>query len=527
MTTDPHQPPAGTPGGTGAPAQEPPAPGQTPPPRPAPGLAFFNRIRALGLVRRDEHKLIAGVCTGISERYGVDVLLVRGIFVVLAVIGGFGAGLYGLAWLLLPHPDGRIHAEGALHGVFTAGFVGSVLLVLSDLGNGIGRTWSPFWGNGWGGGWGGPRPIVGWVVLGLLVWGVVTLTNRRRGPQPPSGWGPAGSGPAGTTPPGGPAYGTPPTSGPTTGATYGVYGSPADPSAPSGPSSPSGTSSPSGPSGAGFAATSPYASAPAFGTGYPPPYGAGYPGTPTSASGSGAATVTYPRTPAGVVPSPRFDLHAPSHALTRGVLGLALVGAAATVLWAHLVNPLAAPTGLVALGVALGVVALGVILAGLLGRRAGGLAPIAVLLALLSIGGAVGNGVHTHFGHATTWRPVSAGSAASGFTLGVGDATVDLTDPALVSGRSTADPVDIPVQVGLGRARIVVPAGTAVEVDASIGAGDIADRVNGGAASSGNTGGAGVKRVVHVNGDTPVILVRANVGLGSIEVVSQGQAVTS
>lgn len=447
MSTDPHQPPAGTPGAGSAPVPGPPSPGQAPP-RPAPGLAFFNRIRAQGIVRREERKLLAGVCTGISQRYGVDLLLVRGVFVVLAIVSGFGLGLYGLAWLLLPHPDGRIHAEGALHGAFTAGFFGSVALVLIDLGNGIGRTWAPFWADGWG----PPRPVIPWILILLVIWGVVAHRNRRHADA------------AERSPGGDPPYaGT--------------------------PSLPSGDSPGE------------------------PPYG-----SPPPSPRTGVAT-TAP-------PPPRLDLHAPSHALTLAVLGLALVGAAVTVLWDRLAGPLPAYSGLVAFGVALAIVALGVIVAGLLGRRAGGLAPIAVVLAVLSIGGAIGHKADSSL-DTTSWRPVSANAAETGFSLGAGDATLDLTDPGLVSGHSASSPLSFPVQIGVGRVRIVVPDTTAVEVDASLGAGNIIDTVNSHrTASSGRTEGPGLRRVVHVHGNDPVIIVRTNVGLGSIEIVPQEQAVT-
>jgi hypothetical protein len=235
--------------------------------------------------------------------------------------------------------------------------------------------------------------------------------------------------------------------------------------------------------------------------------------------------VTYPPV-ATPVPPRRLDLHAPSHPLTLAVLGLALVGAAATVMWDHLIDPLPTDTGLVAVAVALGIVALGVVVAGLLGRRAGGLAPTAVLLALISIVGAVGHGVDSPLAK-QTWSPASADSAESGYTIGVGEATLDLTTPGLTAGRTSANPIDIPVQIGVGRIRIVVPDTTAVQIDASVGAGNLTDDVNGNRTdSSDNDGGAGIKRVIHTHGDNPVIIVRTNVGLGSIEIEPQGQVVT-
>src|SRR5918912_4549511 len=122
---------------------------QPPPPAPAtppggPGVAaFFDRIRRYGAVRPDEGRWFACVAAGLARRWGVDPLLVRGGFVILTLFGGIGLFLYGLGWLFLPHPDGRIHAQEVLRGTVTAGFVGGLLCVLADLG-----------GSGWGrGGW--------------------------------------------------------------------------------------------------------------------------------------------------------------------------------------------------------------------------------------------------------------------------------------------------------------------------------------------------------------------------------------
>lgn len=513
MTTDPFQPEAGPPGGSGTPPQDPTG---RPPSSKAPGVAFFNRLRSFGIVRPDEGRVAAGVCVGLARRLGVDPLLVRGVVVILAVIGGFGFGLYGLAWLLLPHPDGRIHAEGALHGVVTAGFVGSVVLVVLDLAHSGRDRWP------WGGGPGLwlPGPLIPLAIIALVWWLVTTRGVRASGPhrQPPGGT---------PYPPYGPPYG-------------GVPGS--DPGTPGGPASgPAGSGSASGggtPEGTTPSPVPPYGTPPGTGQPYPgqpypgEPYGGQpYPGQqPAGPTGAPSGTpsyapVVYPPA-ATAYAQPRLDLHAPSHPLTLAVVGLAMVGAAGVVMWDHLVDSLPAHAGLVAPAVSLGIVSLGVIVAGLLGRRSGGLAPIAVLLALVSIGGAVGHGVDSPVG-TQLWRPDSAAAAEAGFTFGVGDATLDLTRPGLTAGRSSTDPVDIPVHLGMGRIRIVVPDRTAVQVDASVGAGTVIDDVNGSRADSpDNGGGAGLKRVVHTHGDNPMIIVRTNVGLGSIEIEPQGQVVT-
>src|SRR5512133_644205 len=169
----------------------PPPPTDEVPPPGGPGVAqFFDRIRRYGAVRPDEGRWFAGVATGLARRWGIDPLLVRGGFVILTIFGGIGLLLYGLGWLFLPHPDGRIHAQEVLRGVVTPGFIGGLLFVLADLGT-----------SGWGrDGWYGPHPFGG----GLLFVALVALGiwwfagGRHRGRR---GWR---SGPGGPTGPGGP-----------------------------------------------------------------------------------------------------------------------------------------------------------------------------------------------------------------------------------------------------------------------------------------------------------------------------------
>lgn len=90
---------------------------------------FFNSIRAMNLYRA-QPRVLGGVCSGISQRYGIDMTLVRILFIVAALLG-FGGFLYSLAWAFLPEvEDGRIHLEQALHGDFTGGLAGAIVLAL-------------------------------------------------------------------------------------------------------------------------------------------------------------------------------------------------------------------------------------------------------------------------------------------------------------------------------------------------------------------------------------------------------------
>src|SRR5690554_3031070 len=74
------------------------------------GAGFFAWLRQLG-ISRDTDRWFAGVAGGIARRSGIDPIIVRGIFVVLALLGGPGILLYLAGWLLLPDQGGRIHLE--------------------------------------------------------------------------------------------------------------------------------------------------------------------------------------------------------------------------------------------------------------------------------------------------------------------------------------------------------------------------------------------------------------------------------
>jgi phage shock protein C len=55
------------------------------------------------LVRPREGRMVAGICAGLAEYFGLDVTLVRLIVAVVAVItGGAGALAYLVAWVIIP-----------------------------------------------------------------------------------------------------------------------------------------------------------------------------------------------------------------------------------------------------------------------------------------------------------------------------------------------------------------------------------------------------------------------------------------
>ncbi|HRN67369.1 MAG TPA: PspC domain-containing protein [Promineifilum sp.] len=54
------------------------------------------------LVRVEEGKMLAGVCTGLARYLGVDVTVVRLLFALLTLFVGGGVLLYLILWLIMP-----------------------------------------------------------------------------------------------------------------------------------------------------------------------------------------------------------------------------------------------------------------------------------------------------------------------------------------------------------------------------------------------------------------------------------------
>jgi len=54
------------------------------------------------LIRPREGRMVAGVCAGLGDYFGLDANLVRLIFAALSIFGGAGVLVYLVAWLVVP-----------------------------------------------------------------------------------------------------------------------------------------------------------------------------------------------------------------------------------------------------------------------------------------------------------------------------------------------------------------------------------------------------------------------------------------
>ncbi|MBJ2120444.1 PspC domain-containing protein [Arthrobacter sp. MSA 4-2] len=422
-----------------------------PPPRPAPSNGFFDRMRSLQITRTSD-RWIGGVAGGIAYRTGLDVALVRGIVVVLAIFGGIGVLLYGLAWALLPEPDGRIHAESAGRGTWTSGMTGALLLVIA----GLWRPNLPFLGDE-GGGWGGWGVLWTLIWVGAAVYAVYWALTARSRNNPAAAGRPAGApGMMG-------AYGAPGTTQQFPATSY-QAGPP-----------PTGQQYPSTEAlGTGAVPPRPADPLPADfpGSGYPPT--TGYTPSDYLSGGSvppGSLPPGYALRP---VPPPRPRTPGPTGsgvALSLGVAVLA-VGIILALDYAALIDlgrtalPVALASGAAVLGIA-------VVTLGLLGRSSGfvGFAAGAAVFAAL-IGSAVA-AANFDDGASVVGRdtPLSASSvraAEEGYTVVAGRSTLDLR--SLDNLRSD---VVVPVRVLASNVDVLVPNDVPVEVRSEVALGSV------------------------------------------------------
>ncbi|KAA8829274.1 PspC domain-containing protein [Bifidobacterium tissieri] len=118
-------------------------------------IRFFRWVRA-SAVERSPYRWIGGVCSGIAYRIGVSELLIRAIFVAACCFFGVGAVVYALAWLILPDGrTGRILLQDFGHAKLSWPFVGASALfwtafitacsLPSSLMGGVVRGMSGFW----------------------------------------------------------------------------------------------------------------------------------------------------------------------------------------------------------------------------------------------------------------------------------------------------------------------------------------------------------------------------------------------
>ncbi|MHA7306895.1 PspC domain-containing protein [Arthrobacter sp. TMN-49] len=383
-----------------SPAPETPAP-DAPAPQPE-SAKFFRWLRNLG-VQRGPNRWVGGVCSGLANRWGIDPVIVRGLAVVLTLFFGVGLLAYGVAWALLPEPDGRIHVEEVARGRWSTGMTGaSVVTFLGLVGPGQGFLWGDH--DGWF-----PWPLF-WIaaVGGIVYWAI----NRGKSTdqQPVQGGVNAQFAPQ--------QYPT---------QQHGVQ-------QPYAPPLPAGTA----PSAQQYA-------------------GQQYAGQRAPFLPPQQFMQAPPKQPRPVKTKPRL-----SAAASLFALGLAIVvGAVVLILNATNVidlNGYHVATAAAAAGITAGVA---IVAAGLMGRAAGGVGAFAIVS--LVVGGLFSLPVHD--GQFTvlqkvTWAPQSVRAAEPGRTLVLSNATVDLTQ----FDDGTTLTSDVLVQLELAASNVILEVPTSIPV---------------------------------------------------------------
>ena len=56
-------------------------------------------------LKRSNNKVLAGVCGGLAEYFGIDATIVRVIYALLVICGGVGVLLYVLLMLIMPKAE--------------------------------------------------------------------------------------------------------------------------------------------------------------------------------------------------------------------------------------------------------------------------------------------------------------------------------------------------------------------------------------------------------------------------------------
>jgi phage shock protein PspC (stress-responsive transcriptional regulator) len=76
----------------------------------------FSGFNGKQLHRSREGRIVAGVCAGLADYFGVDANLVRLVFAALTFLAGMGVLLYLVAWLIIPEQgESSSIAEGFIN----------------------------------------------------------------------------------------------------------------------------------------------------------------------------------------------------------------------------------------------------------------------------------------------------------------------------------------------------------------------------------------------------------------------------
>jgi phage shock protein PspC (stress-responsive transcriptional regulator) len=349
------------------------------------------------------------VASGLAHRWRIDPILVRGLFIVVGLFPGIGVLAYGILWMILPEPDGRIHLQDAVHGRWTSGMTGALVAAIVGLG-GAPVVW--FGDTRWT----GPIWILLWVGVAFLVVYGITSSRRLHGAGPASFAG---------APDAQPPLGTP--------YLYDQSAPPSDQSAPE--RLPFPPAEPPTPPRASYGYTTPQVP-----PRMQPPEAVRQ--HRQSVSGSFVAVVMG------------LAVFVPGVLLGLQISGFAVIDPSTGVLWA----------------LAAGIIALGIIVAGINGRTSGVLSLFAVLALVAGIITQPAYDI-SRTPRSVTSSPSTVQEATQGYSITAASGLLDLR--ALDNAGPLGSDSVVPVDATMSQVRIEIPKGIPVRVQADVTMGNV------------------------------------------------------
>ncbi|MFJ8788213.1 PspC domain-containing protein [Streptomyces sp. NPDC102462] len=377
------------------------------------GPLVGDGVQPLRAFRRDrQHRVMAGICSGLGRHTDMDPVIFRITLAVLAASGGIGLIFYGFAWLFVPYDD---EEENEVRKLLTGRVDGQALaaVLFALVGCGVFLTMLRNGG-----------VLTFGVVLSLLLAGAGYWSQRRGAPDPDPL------------------------------AAQAVADAPPEPQAPPAPTAyPSWWRDPIVKDGSHVG-----------GTGY-------LWGPETAADRDLAGALRFgPGVPRGETRGPHTAPHRPRGPRWIGgwvfLLALLAGGLGGGLSWDR--QPLGTSLQ-IGLSCALAVFGLGVAVSAFLGRTGAGSLFLALVTAALLAGSTqLPKDISTHWQQAS-WQPAAVAEVRPKYDLGTGVGTLDLTGVRLADGQTLATSA----QVGVGRLRLVVPADATVRLNIEVGVGDI------------------------------------------------------
>ncbi len=128
------------------------------------------------LYRSDRSKVIAGVCGGIGEYFGIDPVIVRIVAIVLVFAKGIGLIAYAAGWILIPRTPPGLVQEGEQRPEPSEmrKYIPGLLLIIVGLAFLLNKV---FWWFSWGVFW----PLIIIAIGAAMIWRSSTHREEANG----------------------------------------------------------------------------------------------------------------------------------------------------------------------------------------------------------------------------------------------------------------------------------------------------------------------------------------------------------